>query len=113
MIDKVRKPSNSRLIPKLINYMKKLINLRDHCPPESVHRQTIADPSKVTPGRNAARSYAAVATSGSAHTASPPKEFADRGITLDAASAVPSPKKTLLVSKLSPTERRQPLMPLW
>jgi hypothetical protein len=52
----------------------------------------IADPSKVAPPRKPARSCAAVAVSRSAHTASPWKEFADRGITLDVASAVPSSK---------------------
>jgi hypothetical protein len=81
----------------------------------------IADPSKAVPPRNPARIYAAVAISGPAHIASPSKEFAARGISLDAASAhqlflllrfLPS-KKTLMVSKLSPTERSQPLMPLW
>jgi hypothetical protein len=29
-----------RLNHKLINYMKKLVNLSDHCLPDSVHRQT-------------------------------------------------------------------------
>jgi hypothetical protein len=52
----------------------------------------IADPSSAAPLRNPARSYASVAISGPAHTVSPSKEFADRGITLDAASAVPSSK---------------------
>jgi hypothetical protein len=52
----------------------------------------IADSTKTAPRRNPARSYAAVATSGSAHIASPLKESADRESTLDSASAVPSPK---------------------
>jgi hypothetical protein len=52
----------------------------------------IADPSIEAPRRNPARSYDAVAVSGSAHTASPSKELADRGITLDTVSAVPSPE---------------------
>jgi hypothetical protein len=58
-----------------------------------------------------------VAVSASAHTSSSSKEFIDRGITLDAASADPSPKvstvkDTLMVSKLSHTEIRQPLATL-
>lgn len=51
-----------------------------------------ADPSKAAPLRNPARSYVAVAVSGFARTVSASKEFADRGITSDAASADPSPK---------------------
>jgi hypothetical protein len=72
--------------------MKRLVNLKDHRPPELVYRHAIADTSKAGPHLNPARIYVAIATSGSARTASPPKEFADPGITLDAASAVPSPK---------------------
>jgi hypothetical protein len=49
-----------------------------------------ADPSREAALRHPARSYAAVAVSGSAHTALPSKVFADRGITLVAASLVPS-----------------------
>jgi hypothetical protein len=75
------------------------------------------DPSKAAHRRNPVRSYAAVAVSGSACTASPSKGFDDPGINLDAASfallhKVLPPKKTLTVSKVSPAERRQPLVPL-
>jgi hypothetical protein len=52
----------------------------------------IADPPKAAPRRNPAKGYAAVAVSASTHTISPSEEFADRGITLDAASAAPSSK---------------------
>jgi hypothetical protein len=81
------------LKPKLLNYTKKSINHRDHCPPVSFKADTeITDSTKPAPRRNPARSYAAVATFGSTHIASPSKESADRESTLDAASAVPSPK---------------------
>jgi hypothetical protein len=70
--------------------MKKLINIEDHCPPES--NTEITDPSKAASHRNPTRSYAALAISGSAHTVSPSKESADGGFTLEAESAVPSPK---------------------
>jgi hypothetical protein len=40
-LSKARVP---RLNTKLINYMKKLVNLRDHCPPELVYRQTRKQP---------------------------------------------------------------------
>jgi hypothetical protein len=75
-----------------------------------------ADPSKAAPRRNPARSYAAVAVSGSEHTASLSKEFADRGITLDAASSV-TWLKVFIVEEDSDgfsavAERRQPLVPL-
>jgi hypothetical protein len=46
--------------------------------------------------RNPARIHAAVAISGPAHTASPSKEYADRGIALDVASAVSSPKVSIV-----------------
>jgi hypothetical protein len=52
----------------------------------------IADPTKAAPRCNPTRSYVAIAVSGPAHTASPSEVFADRGITLDAASVVPSSK---------------------
>jgi L-2-hydroxyglutarate oxidase LhgO len=52
----------------------------------------IANPSKLTPSRNPARSNTAVAVSGSAHSASPSKQFADRAVTAEAASAVHSLK---------------------
>jgi hypothetical protein len=83
------KATMPRLNPKLINYMKMLINLRDHCPPES--DTEVADPSKMASRRNPSRCHTAVAVSGSAHIASPSKESADEGFTLDAESAVPSP----------------------
>jgi hypothetical protein len=44
----------------------------------------IADSAKAAHHRNPARSYAAVAISGSAHIATPSKESADREPTLDA-----------------------------
>jgi hypothetical protein len=53
--------------------------------------EEIADPTKAAPHRNPVSIYATVAVSRSAHTSSPSKEFADRGITLDAAQAAPSP----------------------
>jgi hypothetical protein len=72
--------------------MKMLVNLRDHFLPTSVYKQTIADPSKAAPRRNPARSCNAVALSVYAHTVSSSKEFFDRKITLDGASAVSSSK---------------------
>jgi hypothetical protein len=77
----------------------------------------IADPSETAPRRNLDKSYAAVAVSGSAHTASRWKEFADRAIPRKLHPLflrrrfLPS-KNTVTVSRLSPTERRQPLEPL-
>jgi hypothetical protein len=56
----------------------------------------IGIPSKAASRRNPARIHAAVAISGSAHTALPSKEFADRGITLDVASVVSSPKVSIV-----------------
>jgi hypothetical protein len=49
----------------------------------------IADPSKSATRRNPVRSYATDAVYGSEHTGSPSKQFADRGIALDAASSGP------------------------
>jgi hypothetical protein len=88
------KATMPRLNPKLINYMKKLVNLGDHYPPRVGLEadKEIADPSKVAPRRNPARSYAAIAVSGSVRTASRSIEFADREIALNAAKIVPSHK---------------------
>jgi hypothetical protein len=88
----LRKSDNASLKSQINTLHENVFNLREHCSPES----EIADPSKAASLRNPARNSVAVAVSGPAHTASPSKGFADLGIALDAASAVPSPKVSIV-----------------
>jgi hypothetical protein len=79
--------------------MKKLVNLRDHCLPDSVYRQTRKSVNHLKQpyiGIQPGFMPPAVAISGSAHTSSPSKESADRGITFYVASAVSSPKLSIV-----------------
>jgi hypothetical protein len=52
----------------------------------------IADSNEAAPHQSPTKSYAPAANSGSSNIVSPSKEYADQGFTLDATSAVPSPK---------------------
>jgi hypothetical protein len=90
----------TRINSKLINYVKSSINLREHCPPESVYRHIRKSLTQLKrPLAGILPGNAAVSISGSSRIASLSKESAERGFTLNAASAVPLPEVSTVQGK--------------